>query len=80
MKAVTVLCIMFLSIFIANSQDIMTLKNGNKMTIFVSEVGSTVIKFKKSVDGPIYSMNLAEVKMIVYSNGTTDTFGTAQKV
>ncbi len=80
MKVLSLVCFMFLTIFIANAQDIMTLKNGTNMTIFVTEVGSTVIKFKKSVDGPIYSMNLAEVKKIVYSNGTTDTFGTAPNV
>ena len=79
MKLLSTLCFMFFAIFFTDAQDVMTLKNGTKMNVFVSEVGSTVIKFKKANDGPIYSMNLMDVSMIVYSNGTSETFGASPK-
>lgn len=80
MKILSTLCFVFLTIFLADAQDVMTLKNGTKMNVFVAEVSQTVIKFKKSNDGPIYSMNLSDVQMLTYSNGTTETFGQAPKI
>jgi hypothetical protein len=80
MKLLLTLCLTLFTLFCAVAQDVMTLKNGTKMTVFVAEVSQTVIKFKKSNDGPVYSMNLSDVQMLTYSNGTTETFGAAPKI
>jgi hypothetical protein len=50
------------------------------MNVFVSEVSTKIIKFKKSVDGPVYSMNTNDIKSITYLNGTTEFFGNQFKV
>ena len=80
MKTILSLSFFMLTIFMANAQDVLTLKNGAQMNVFVSEVTPTVIKFKKTTDGPSYSMNLTDVKMVMYSDGTKDEFGVAPKV
>jgi hypothetical protein len=80
MKTILSLSFFILTIFMANAQDVLTLKNGAQMNVFVSEVTPTLIKFKKSTDGPSYSMNLTDVKMVMYSDGTKDEFGIAPKV
>lgn len=80
MKSIITFTLFFLAIFCVNAQDVMTLKNGAQMNVFVSEVTPTLIKFKKTTDGPSYSMNLTDVKMVMYSDGTKDEFGVAPKV
>ena len=80
MKSIITFSLFFFAVFCVNAQDVMSLKNGSQMTVFVSEVTPTVIKFKKSTDGPTYSMNLVEIISITYSNGSTETFGAAPKV
>jgi len=80
MKSIITFSLFFFAVFCVNAQDVMSLKNGSQMTVFVSEVTPTVIKFKKSTDGPTYSMNLLEINSIAYSNGSTETFGAAPKI
>ena len=74
------LCIAFFGLPTAFGQDILTLKNSTTMTVYVSEVTPTTIKFKKSNDGPMYTMNLSDLISVTYSNGTTDNFSTAPVV
>ena len=69
MKSIITFALFFLASFCVNAQDVMTLKNGAQMNVFVSEITPSLIKFKKSTDGPIYSMNLVEVKSIAYHDG-----------
>ncbi|MEY4861250.1 MAG: hypothetical protein RL059_949, partial [Bacteroidota bacterium] len=80
MKSIITVTLFFLAIFCVNAQDVMTLKNGAQMNVFVSEVTPSLIKFKKTTDGPMYSMNLAQVISIVYHDGSTETFGADPKV
>ena len=80
MKTILSLSFFMLCTFLVNAQDVLTLKNGAQMNVFVSEVTPTVIKFKKTTDGPSYTMNLTDVKMVIYSDGTKDEFGVAPKV
>jgi len=74
------LCLAFFGLPTAFGQDILTLKNSTTMTVYVTEVTPTTIKFKKSNDGPMYTMNLSDVISVTYSNGTTDNFSTAPVV
>lgn len=80
MKSIITFTLFFIAIFSVNAQDVMTLKNGAQMNVFVSEVTPSLIKFKKSTDGPMYSMKLVEVNSVTYSNGSTETFGAQPKV
>ncbi len=80
MKSIITFAIFFLAIFSVNAQDVMTLKNGAQMNVLVSEVTPSLIKFKKTTDGPMYSMNLGQVISIVYHDGSTETFGADPKV
>lgn len=70
-----------LAIFFASQaaigQDILRLKNGSEMNVSISEINPTSIKFKKTVDGPVYTMNITDVSSITYSNGTIENFAPA---
>lgn len=59
------------------AQDILRLKNGSEMNVAVVEITPTLVKFKKSVDGPMYSMNISDVSSITYANGTNENYGPA---
>lgn len=62
------------------SQDVLTLHNGEEVNVKVVEISATELKYKKfeNVDGPIYSMGLKNVFMIVYENGTKDIFNSSK--
>jgi len=60
----------------ANSQDLVILKNGTDFKAKISEVTKTEIKYKKieNLNGPNYSIDISDVFMIRYENGTKDVF------
>ncbi|MDY0217420.1 MAG: hypothetical protein RBS19_10755 [Bacteroidales bacterium] len=62
------------------SQDVLTLHNGEEVEVKVVEISATELKYKKfeNVDGPIYSMGLKNIYMIVYENGTKDVFNSTK--
>lgn len=59
-----------------NECDILYKTNGDEIKVKVLEVEETKIKYKKcdNLEGPTYSMNISEVFMIKYVNGTKDVF------
>ena len=61
----------FFALFIKiNAQkDQVTLKTGETLTVKITEVTPSQIKFLKTLDGPVYSMNKSEVFMILYEGG-----------
>ena len=59
------------------SQDLIVLKNGTQINGSILEVTPSLVKFKKTSDGPIYSMNLTDLSSITYKNGTVENFGPA---
>jgi len=63
------------------AQDIIIMKSGDEIQSIVTEVGIDVIKYKKfdNPEGPVYSVQKANVFMIKYKNGTKDVF-TEQEV
>lgn len=63
-----------LSIKINAQKDQVTLKTGETLTGKIAEVTPSQIKFLKTLDGPIYSLNKAEVFMIVYEDGRKQLF------
>lgn len=66
--------LLWLSPFLINAQDVITLKNGNEINVKVTEVTSEEVKYKKSDSSPIYSLKKNEVFMIKYKDGTKDVF------
>lgn len=80
MKNYLLLFVLFFGFQVVFGQDILNLKNATTMTVYITEVTPTTIKFKKSNDGPMYTMNLSDVISVTYSNGTTDNFSTAPVV
>jgi hypothetical protein len=66
----------FFALFIKiNAQkDQVTLRTGETLTVKITEVSPSKIKFLKTLDGPIYSLNKAEVFMIVYEDGRKQLF------
>lgn len=77
-KVLLLLTSLFIAVGIANAQDVITKKNGEKVLTRVIEVGDQSIKYKRfdNQDGPLYTISKAEVSSIVYENGYTDNFST----
>ncbi len=72
--------ILFAAVFISTfcfSQDIITLKTGEKIASKILEVGQTEVKYKKfeNQSGPVYVASKTEISNIIYENGTKDVFG-----
>lgn len=63
--------------FIALSQDIIMLQNGDelKASVLKIELNSIVYKKFNNLNGPEYSLNKSDVFMIKYKNGEKDIFG-----
>lgn len=59
------------------AQDIIILKNGSEIEAKVENISSSEISYlrKDSPNGPIYSLNIGDIFMIKYENGTKDLFG-----
>jgi len=59
------------------AQDLIILKNGTQINGSVIEISPTQVKFKKTNDGPIYSMNISDLSSITYKNGSIENYGPA---
>jgi hypothetical protein len=64
------------------SQDTISIKNGSPIEAKVTEIGTTVIKYKKFENretSPVYSILKSDVLSIKYEDGTIDSFTTVPK-
>lgn len=68
-----VLCLLGKALF---AQDIITTIDGNDIQVKVTEVGPSHISYKKfsNLDGPTYTMNISDVRMITYENGEREVY------
>jgi len=71
--------ILALSLMLSNfvyAQDVMTLRDGNDLSVKVTEISETEIKYKdfSSLDGPIRVIVKSEVFSIKYENGLKSVF------
>jgi hypothetical protein len=62
------------SLKINAQKDQVTLRTGETLTVKIAEVTPSQIKFLKTLDGPVYSMNKSEVFMILYEGGRKQLF------
>lgn len=69
MKKIIILIVFTFGSFTIHAQDILTLKSGSEIKGVITEITQDQIKFKKTPEGPIYSLNKSDVFMIVYENG-----------
>ena len=75
MKKLLLISFFFAFFIKINAQkDQVTLKTGETLTVKISEVTPSQIKFLKTLDGPVYSMNKSEVFMILYEDGRKELF------
>jgi hypothetical protein len=75
--------VLFFLLYLPNSicsQDLIFKKTGDEIKAKVVEILKTEIKYKKfeNLGGPIYSIDLSEVFMIRYENGSKDVFNTIE--
>ncbi len=70
-----ILCLL-LCIASASAKDIITKTDGTKLDVKVEEITGTSIKYRKAsnLNGPIYTIPVTSVAVILYENGMTDTF------
>ncbi|MBM3432440.1 MAG: hypothetical protein FJX92_05505 [Bacteroidetes bacterium] len=63
--------------FNGSSQDYIFKKNGDEIKVKVVEILKSEVKYRKfdNLNGPIYSIDIADVFIIKYENGTRETFG-----
>jgi hypothetical protein len=73
-KVLLLLCI--ISPLFVFSQDLILKKNGDEIKSKVVEILKTEIKYKKfeNLNGPVYSLDITEVFMVRYENGSKDVF------
>ena len=64
------------------AQDIITKRDGTDIQAKVTEVGQTEISYKKfsNLDGPTYTMDIADVLMITYQNGEREMYNVDSNV
>ena len=76
MKNFITLLTIFSFFFIAKAQDRVTLKTGEEKNVKIVEVGINEVKYKKTIDGPLYVLKKSDIFMITYADSTKDLFGT----
>jgi hypothetical protein len=61
------------------SQDTLFVGTGKTITGKVTEIGTDVVKYKRSdnLDGPLYNVSKSDISSIHYSNGSEDVFSDA---
>ncbi|MCF8220067.1 MAG: hypothetical protein K9I97_01155 [Cryomorphaceae bacterium] len=77
MKTILSLALSLVITSVLFSQDLIVLKNGTQINGSILEVTPSLVKFKKTSDGPVYSMNLTDLSSITYKNGTVENYGPA---
>jgi len=63
-----------------DSCDVITMKSGEEVSVKVTEIGTSEIKYRKCDNpaGPLYSVSRNDVFMIKYANGTKDIISSVE--
>lgn len=77
-KGLMAICLFFIIGHSVYSQDIITLKNGDILTVKTIEINETEIKYKEmnNLDGPLRVIYKSDAFSIKYENGTKTVFNT----
>jgi len=67
------------SLIVVSAQDIIILKNSEKIEAQIIEVNSESVSYKKAnyLDGPTFSVKITEISSIIYANGDVQAFNSA---
>jgi hypothetical protein len=81
-KIIGLLSILFTCMCSLHAQDTLAKSNGDKVLVKVLEINPGEIRYKRfsNPDGPQYSISKTDVKYIVYSNGTRESFENSKQV
>lgn len=65
----------------ASAQDIIVLKNSQRIDAKILEVSENEVSYKKAdyPEGPTFRLNITEISSIIYSNGDVQAFNTASE-
>ena len=76
MKRLLLLIVLYCASLMTMAQDVIVKKDGSTLLSKVMEINSLEIKYKKwsNLEGPVYSINRADVLSINYQNGEIDKF------
>ena len=75
MKNLTLItCLFLLSLKLNAQKDQITLKSAETLKVKIIEINPSHVKFQKTLDGPIYSLNKSEVFVIIYEDGRKEIF------
>jgi hypothetical protein len=80
MKPLNLFCalgLFILSVFSSYAQDVIVKTDGSAVVCKVLTIDNSYVKFKKysNLNGPIYTVSVADVSAITYENGERETFG-----
>lgn len=66
----------FFSSQLLQAQDTLVKRNGEKLMVKMMEVNPTDVHYKRSdlPDGPLYTLQKEEIKVVIYSNGIKESF------
>jgi len=71
-KIISTTLLVLFALGICFSQDVITKKSGDEIQAKISEITTTQVKYNRfdNLNGPVYSIDLSDVLMIKYDNGT----------
>jgi hypothetical protein len=80
MKPLNLLCalgLFILSVFSSYAQDVIVKTDGSAVVCKVLSIDNSYVQFKKysNLNGPTYTVSIADVSTITYENGERETFG-----
>ena len=66
----------------AFAKDVITKTDGTKLDVKVDEITETVIKYRKAsnLNGPVYTIPISSVAIVLYENGDIDTFNSIPSI
>lgn len=75
-KFTLTLTMLFVTVLLGFSQDVITKKSGEDVTAKILEVTANEVRFKKfdDLEGPAFTLSKSEILMIRYKNGSKDVF------
>ena len=76
-KKLTVVFALIVSIFVANAQDTIVFRSGERVTAKVTEVSDSEVRYLlwDNMNGPTYVKKLSEIAHVKYNGGHIDSFG-----
>eukprot|EP01098_Paradermamoeba_levis_P014863 TRINITY_DN7298_c0_g1_i1.p1 TRINITY_DN7298_c0_g1~~TRINITY_DN7298_c0_g1_i1.p1 ORF type:complete len:296 (+),score=-29.46 TRINITY_DN7298_c0_g1_i1:511-1398(+) len=74
---IIIACFCLLAATATYAQDNLIFRNGTELPVKVLEVSPSQLKYRRqdNLDGPVYTISVANLLLVKYANGTKDVFG-----